>query len=153
MREAASTFLVDLHQGDLPIVCWLAFGLPRTAVYFPICLAGELPAGFGNGAPGTTSIEDRAADIAKLATRKESRDQVITAVDRLQARIDQDAEEFLGRALDYQHHGKPHLVPAIATEMMHHHVEFFDKEYRQLFGISDRIAPPPQEPEEVLFFA
>ena len=34
--------LVDLQRSEMPS-SWLAFGPPQVAVYFPICLAGELP--------------------------------------------------------------------------------------------------------------
>src|SRR5205807_3629182 len=123
----ASSLLVDLEPAETPLLVWIAFGPPRTAIYFPICLAGELPAAFGTGAPMTTTIEERSQELLRLTQGKErDRDRVTLALERLQAKFDQDAEEFEAKALDYRQHGKPHLVSAVATELMHQHVELFD---------------------------
>ncbi|MSQ95242.1 MAG: hypothetical protein EXR98_11895 [Gemmataceae bacterium] len=45
----AGSFLVDLVKPEQPIVAWLAFGPPKIALFFPLCLVGELPAGFAEG--------------------------------------------------------------------------------------------------------
>ena len=129
----ASSFLVDLHQAEQPILAWVAFGSPRVALHFPICLAGELPAAFGDS---PSSIQLRTQDFDKLAHGKD-RAKVESALERLQTRFDQDAEDFLARA---HHHAQPSQWPSIATEMMHLHVEAFEKEYRRLFGLGDEDA-------------
>ena len=76
-----------------------------------------------------------------------------SALERLQTKFDQDADDFMARAHDYTQHGKPYLVRQIATEMMHAHVELFVKEYRRLFGIEDTSPQPVPVAEEVLYFA
>lgn len=147
----ASSFLVDLHKDDQPVVAWIAFGIPKIPLHFPVCMQGELPAGFSEGIPASPSIQQRVLELQKLAHGKD-RASFTTALERLQARFDQDAEDFLARAHDYSQHGKPYLVRQLATEMMHNHLDAFDREYRRLLGMED-IAPPPTVTEEVLFFA
>jgi len=142
----ASSFLVDLHEAEQPIVAWVAFGSPRAAIHFPICLAGELPAAFGES---PQSIQQRTLELEKLAIGKD-RVKVEAAIERLQTRFDQDTEDFLTKA---HHHTQPSQWPSIATEMMHHHVEAFDKEHRRLFGLEQKMPEKAREPEEMLFFA
>ncbi len=132
----ASSFMIDLKRSESPALAWVAFGTPRTAVYFPICLFGELPAAFGAGLPMATTIEERSQELMKLHTGKD-RDRLTFALERLQTKFDQDAEEFELKAQDYAQHGKPHLIGPTATEMMHQHVELFEKEYRRLFGVEE----------------
>ena len=67
--------------------------------------------------------------------------------------IDEFTCYFLAKATDYRQHGKPNLVGQLATEMMHQHVELFDKEYRALLGAPEKLPPAAPVEEEVLFFA
>jgi hypothetical protein len=142
----ASSFLVDLPKTEQPIVAWIAFGSPHVSLHFPIFLAGELPAAFGES---PLSIQQRIREMEKLANGKDLA-KVELAIERLQMRFDQDAEDFL---LKTHRHAQPSQWPSMATEMMHHHVEAFDKEYRRLFGMEQNKPHVVPETEEVLFFA
>lgn len=148
----ASSFLVDLQRTEMPLVVWLAFGPPQASVYFPVCLAGELPAAFGAAPAMTTTVEDRVHELAKLSQAIE-RTKLTLALERLQTKFDQDADELFARAHDYIAHGKPHLIGPFATEMMEHHVELFDKEYRRLFGVEEKRVSVESVAEEMLFYA
>lgn len=139
----ASSFLIDLHRSDAPVLAWFAFGTPRSAVHFPICLGAELP---------TIPIEEHAQKLAKLAAGKE-RERVSALVERLQTRFDQDAEDLQARAHELAQHGKTGLVHQAASEMMHHHAEMFDHECRRLLGGPEKIPASAEVEEEVLFFA
>lgn len=147
----ASSFVADLHKSDAPLIAWMAFGLPKVAVYFPICLAGELPAQFGEG---TSNIQQRVQDMVKMAGKEKERSKLSIMIERLQMRFDQDADEFSHRAVDYLQHGKPYVISQLATEMMHQHVAMFEREYRTLLGIEP---PGPHRPaeatEEALYYA
>jgi hypothetical protein len=148
-----SSFLVDLHASEQPLVAWLAYGTPNVAIHFPLCLIGDLPAAFGECGPTTASIQQQVNELHQFAHRKDSA-KLTPMLERVQAKFDQDAEEFLLKAHDYREHGKPYLVSQIATEMMQHHAELFDTEYRRLFGLEERTPSRAQlEEEEVLFFA
>jgi hypothetical protein len=149
----ASSFLTDLHDTNEPTLAWIAFGPPKVALYFPLCLIGELPAAFAERIPAAPSIQERTQELQKL-THGKDRTKLTAALERLQTKFDQDAEDFLAKAHDYAQHGKPYLVGQIATEMMHNHVLLFETEYRRLFGVEEH-APHriPVAEEEVLFFA
>jgi len=149
-----NSFLVDLHKADQPIVAWVAFGTPRVAVYFPICMMGEVPPAFRSGHPENPSIEQRIGDLEKLALGKpKDRNKLAISLEKLQGRFDQDTEDFLGKAHDCLHQGNGRYVAQLATEMMHNHVELFEKEYRLLFNMEEKFQRPTQEPVEMLYFA
>ncbi len=151
-QPLSSSFLVNLHQAETPLIAWIAFGTPKVALHFPICLTGELPAAFGEGTPAAPTIQQRTHELLKLAQGKD-RNKLAQALERLQTKFDQDAEEFLLRAHDFLHHGKPYLISQLATEMMHQHVELFEKEHRALFGVEERGPHRIPETEEALFYA
>jgi hypothetical protein len=149
----ASSFLADLYRTDMPLVVWLSFGPPQVSLYFPICLAGELPAAFGAAPAMMTTIEDRVQELCKLAQKKDSDTKLTLALERLQTKFDQDADELFARSHEYLAHGKPHLIAIFATEMMANHIELFNREYRRLFGVEEKQAPVENVAEECLFFA
>jgi dipeptidase len=148
----AASFIVELPRSDEPVLAWVAFGTPSVSLYFPLCLAGDLPGAFVEGTSASTSIQHWTFELQKFAQGK-GRALLPSALERLQTRFDQDADDFLSKAHDYTHHGKPHLVGQIATEMMHNHVELFEKECRRLLGVEESVSPRVAEAEEVLFFA
>ncbi len=148
----ASSFLIELHQSEEPVLAWVAFGTPKASLYFPVCLLGELPAGFAESIPAAPSIQQRSLDLQELSPGRD-RGRLVAALERLQTRFDQDADDFLAKAHDYTQHGKQYLVRQVATEMMYSHVEMFNKEYRQLLGIEVPAAPAATMAEEVMFFA
>lgn len=150
----ACSFLVDLATAEQPIVAWVAFGAAKVAVHFPLCLAGELPVAFAEGLPASPSIQQRVQDLQKLSHGKEKeRARLTSALERLQARVDQDAEDFQAKAHECLLHGKPYLIGQRATEMMHQHVELFSKEHHLLMGVEDKAQLLAPVEEEVLFFA
>jgi hypothetical protein len=150
----ACSFLVDLCKLEQPTLAWLAFGTPKVAVYFPLSLIGDLPAAFAAGIPASPSIQQRVQDLQKLSQGKEKDLARLTAaLEHLQTRFDQDAEDFLAKAHECHLHGKPHSCVQLATEMMHQHVELFDREYRVLLGVEEKFVQPPPVTEEILFFA
>ncbi len=94
-ESLAGSFLVNLHHAETPMIAWIAFGTPKIAVHFPICMIGELPAALGESTP---TIQERTQELIKLAQGKEKdRNKLALALERLQTKFDQDAEEFLLR--------------------------------------------------------
>jgi len=149
-----NSFLVDLHKAEQPIVAWVAFGAPRVALYFPICMMGDVPAAFRGGHPESPTIEQRTRELEKLGPGKpKDRNKLTMTLEKLQVRFDQDVEEFLGKAHACMHQGNERYISQLATEMMQSHVELFEKEYRQLFNMEEKPQRPAQEPAEMLFFA
>ncbi len=146
----ASTFLVDLQSKDTPLLAWHAFGKPKVALYFPICLVGELPDAFR--ADADESIQKCTAELRRQARGSEGI-KVVHAMERLQAKFDQDADDFLIRT-HTRRHGDNYPIVSCATEMMDHHVAMFRSECDHLVGVPARKTRfVPVEEEEVLYFA
>ena len=148
----AASFLIDLHKSEQPLLAWVAFGTPKTALYFPLCLIGQLPTGFAGGIPASPSIQQRTLEMRRAIQGKDH-GPVTSAIERMQTKFDQDAEDFLLKAHDYAQHGKPYLIGQIASEMMQSHADLFDKEYRRLLGLEEAAPQSVAETEEVLFYA
>ncbi len=147
----ASTFLVDLQSGDVPIIAWHAFGKPKVALFFPICLAGELPEAFR--ADADQSIQKCTAELRRLTRGKDGM-AVVHALERLQVKFDQDADDLLARATEARRRGDAFPIASCASEMMSHHVAMFRAEFDRLVGTHTRKPQfVPAEQEEVLYFA
>ncbi|MBI2806901.1 MAG: hypothetical protein HYX68_18125 [Planctomycetes bacterium] len=150
----ACNFLVDLHAPELPTLAWLAFGSPRVAVHFPLSPAGSIPPDFSESRPSSSSLQDRVLELEPLAQGSDKDQKRLTAaLERLQTKFDLDAEEFLARSRECHLHGRSQQINQLASEMMHHHVVLFDREYRSLLGITNRAAQVSALAEEELFFA
>jgi len=148
----ASSFAIDLQRGEQPIMAWVSFGAPRVALHFPICLAGDLPPAWGVGHPESPSLQQCTQELEKLALgTPKDRDRLALALERLQTRFDMDAEEFLLKAHERAPQGNPLSLAPLATEMMHSHVQAFEKEYRRLFDLETKTPQPTYVAEEVFF--
>jgi len=146
----ASSFLVEMPHGDLPVIAWVAFGAPKVSVHFPICMSGELPHAFFE----EPTLQQRTLDLQPLAVgRERDRTRLAAALELLQNRFDEDAEEFLAKCQDCLHHGRSHHVRQLASAMMLSHVEQFEKECRRLLGQDEPARQPVAEAEELLYFA
>lgn len=148
----ASSIMVDLHRSDAPLVVWIAFGTPRVSVYFPVCLLGELPAALSADTPAMATIEDRTHDFRRLVQTQEQV-RLNQTLERLQTKFDQDAEDFCARARECQVQGRPQSIPSLASEMMHQHVDAFEKEFCRIVGIPERPKTKIPAVEEELYFA
>lgn len=149
----SSSFLIELPRNEQPVIAWVAFGAPKVALYFPLCLAGELPTAFGEGIPASPSIQQRTQELHKVSQGAD-RAKLESMLDRLQTKFDQDVDDYLTKAHDFTQQGKPYLVGQAAAEMMQHHVELFDTEYRCLLGLEERAPNRLSAVEEVeMFFA
>jgi hypothetical protein len=150
----AGSFLIDLQSREEPILAWVAFGPPQLPLYFPLCLNGDLPVDFGDSIPVAPSIQERLIELHKATHRKE-RDQarLLLAIEKLQVRFDQDAEEFQLKARELHTRGQTRRIADLATDMMRTHAELFATEHRKFLGREQPVTPRPAVAEEVLFFA
>jgi dipeptidase len=130
--EATSASLVAAlapQPGGL-LTAWCAFGPPCLSVYFPVFLEGELPAPFARSAaePSGDSAWWRLQDVAAFLTwHPERRDLAREALGRLQARFDQEAEEFAAEGAARQRAGEHAEVRRLATLFMEHCLERFEE--------------------------
>jgi dipeptidase len=127
---AASLVLHLTGDAERLLVAWCAFGPPCSSVYFPVFLEGGLPAAFSR----TTA--DLASDSLWwriqgwnlfLAEHREYRDAAREGLCRLQARFDQDAEEFAAEGAVLKRAGKGAELQRQATLFMQHCLERFEE--------------------------
>ena len=65
--------------------------------------------------PGVPTIQERTHELLKLTQGKEKdRAKLSAALERLQTRFDQDAEDFQTRAHECLHNSKPFLIGQLA---------------------------------------
>jgi secernin len=110
-------------------MAWCCFGRPCTSIYFPVFLDGELPEAFQHGSQrsGRASF---ACDIAtvsdQLSGEPRSRIAVRERFTSLQARLDEEAEEFTKEGAALRQRGATTLLQRQASLFMEHCVECFE---------------------------
>lgn len=126
--QTAASLVVSLQpptEKHLP--AWCAFGPPCLSVYFPVFLDGELPEAFtaGGEQPTGGSLWWRGHRLIEQLRRDPDRAAEVSEVfDRLQARFDQEAEEFAAEAAGLHREASTEL-PRLATLFMVHCVECY----------------------------
>ena len=108
---------------------WCAVGTPYSSLYFPLFLDGELPAPFTDTAPsaGGESVWTRLSRLSvRLEQDREQRMIVRDSFARLQARFDQEAEEFNAEGVALKQRGAVNDVHRQASLFMQYNWERFD---------------------------
>lgn len=108
---------------------WCAFGVPGSSVYFPIFLDGELPEAFTQTSP-LTGTEGFWRRVCRLGEQSERDPEWSTLVRdsfaRLQARFDQEAEEFNAEGAALKQRGEQAELQRQATLFMQYNLERFE---------------------------
>lgn len=128
-----ASFLADLGQDATQAThAWCAFGVPCTSVFFPIFLDGELPHAFvqddgeavGAGFGGRLSrlVEQNEQAPGRLIRVRERFAQ-------LQARFDQETEEFLAETSSLKKNSAHIELHRQASMFMQHNLEIFEEAY------------------------
>jgi dipeptidase len=127
-RTTTGSFVAALGR-DLS-VAWRAFGPPCASVYFPVFLEGELPGPFlcGEAEPGVSSLWRTLQRLAEQSRRDPerwsySRDRL----NQLQARFEQETEEFLDEGRRLQQDDRGEQGRRQATLFMQHTLERFEE--------------------------
>jgi hypothetical protein len=121
--EATTARLIAHLPADprrLPLL-WYRFGSPCGGVYFPVFLEGELPAAF------TGAAAEAAAGSLFLPGQPQPQGVAREGLDRLQARFDQEAEEFAAEGAVLKQAGSQAEVGRQATLFMQHCLERFEE--------------------------
>jgi secernin len=114
------------RSGGLNIV-WGAFGPPCCNVYFPLFVEGEIPDVFGGETSSSQSLWARAVQLGKqLHAEPEQRALARETFGRLQARLDQDAEEFAYERMALKRAGASADLQRLAGLSMQHSLELFE---------------------------
>jgi secernin len=134
----AASFVAALASdpAQVPVV-WCAFGPPCLGVHFPVFLDAEPPAAFTADAPapypgGVSWLACRLADsVAVDASRL---DLVRDSMARLEARFEQEAEEFAAEAAALKRQDARAELQRLAGSLMQSHLERFDEAVEALLG-------------------
>jgi hypothetical protein len=111
----------------LPML-WCAFGSPGPRVYFPLYLAGELPAEFLDDSDTGCALWRELTECQAECQRNSSLRHALQAeFDYLQERFDQTAREFLAEALALEQRSERVQLERLAGSFMQHNVERFEE--------------------------
>jgi dipeptidase len=127
IRATATSFVTSLSAGSAHVpMAWCAFGTPCTSVYLPLFLNGELPTALSVSGP-EGSGEGLARRFCRLSEQvqhdSEEWARVHDSFARLQARIDQETEEFILDAASWRQRGASTDPQRQASLFMQHHLE------------------------------
>jgi secernin len=135
-RITATSLVAGLRDRETsPPMAWCAFGPPCLSVFFPVFLDGDLPEAFRTGGhqPGVTGVAARIFRLNEQLQASPRRHAAVSDVlSRLQARFDQDAEEFAAELLALKRQGPAADCLRQATIFMQHTVERFDEVFASL---------------------
>jgi secernin len=140
-HATAASLLAELRP-DRPPLAWCAFGPPCVGVYFPVFLDGELPEPLRQG--GVTPSRDSAWWRVQhlntwMGADPERWPRVRDGFAHLQARFDQEAEEFAGEAAALRERGAVDDLRRLAGLLMEHQVEQFENVLERLFAPALRV--------------
>jgi secernin len=137
----AASLVVQLSAAPDRLLCaWCAFGPPCLAVYFPVFLQGELPEAFTAGEGGAVRLWARTCQLqAALEARDEMADAFRDHLGRLQARFDQEAEEFAAEGAALKQQGDSKRLQRQASLFMDHCLERYEEMWDGMIGRSQRI--------------
>ena len=108
-------------------IAWCAFGPPCCNVYFPLFIEGDIPEVFGGKTPSAESLWTQAVHLGEqLHIDPEQRGLVRETFGRLQARLDQDAEEFAYEGIALKRSGSFVELQRLAGLGMQHSLELFE---------------------------
>jgi dipeptidase len=129
-RASTASFIASLTREPMRLtMSWCALGTPGTAIYFPVFLDGDVPETFSR-AGQQTSAEAFWWRLSQLHELLEHNPEQGAAVResflRLQARFDQEAEEFNAEGAALKQRGALSDLHRQATLFMQYNVERFE---------------------------
>ena len=127
----ASSFVAELTAGTgRPGIAWCALAAPCLGAYFPILLDGDLPDALAQEDPRSlgASLSGRVLHLAEQLDQHPDRlGHAREHFARLQARFDQETEEFLSEAAALKQRAAQTELRRHASLFMQHNVERFDE--------------------------
>jgi secernin len=119
--HTAASLITQVRADELLPIAWYSLGPPCQNVYFPLMLVGELPSALPT-LPGDFGIRPH--------------DGLRAALTRLQARFDQEMQEFLAEARQLRQRGESDRLPRLAELFMQHNLESWE-------NVHQEFAPAP----------
>jgi hypothetical protein len=128
--QTANSMICMLDEVDAVGLAWVAFGPPHLSVYVPLFLDSDLPAGYTDWHPtsvwvrlqGMLAAAAQDTEVARLWQQKSA---------RLQARIDQETDEFLDELRALRRSGEQAVVQRQTALFMQNHVELLENMLRR----------------------
>jgi dipeptidase len=137
--QTATSMVAQLGSrgGSLNVV-GCAFGPPCCGVYFPLFVEGEIPEVFSGATPSAESLWTRAVQLnQRLYDEPELHGVARETFGRLQARLDQDAEEFAYEAAALKRSGAAAELQRQAGLNMQHSLELFESALASLQKLAE----------------
>jgi secernin len=133
-EQTALSFVAQLHTvGERLPSAWWAFGPPCRTVYLPIFLHGDLPDMLTATGPESIAARiDRVDAVRRAAPQEKQR--IAEEFSRLQARFDQDAEEFSAEGAALRARDRQADLQRLAGAFIQHVVERLDGTMSMLLG-------------------
>jgi secernin len=128
---------------ELPAMAWCAFGPPCASVYLPVFLDGDLPESWtrGKATADPRSLWWRTQLLMKLMGGTPERWlHLQNSLGLVQARIDQETEEFRAEALALKRRGEHDILRRQATFFMQNHQERLEVEFRRIQALDRAMA-------------
>ncbi len=127
LATAASLVAQISGRENVLNIVWCAFGSPCTTVYFPLFLESETPEVFGGNTPAGESLWSRALHLdQQIRADPDRRALVRETLGRLQAHLDQDAEEFAAEGALLKQKGALSEIQRLAGVAMQHGLEMYE---------------------------
>jgi secernin len=132
----AASFVAELlPEGERPAMAWCAFGPPCAGVYLPIFLDGTLPEllSRGQAAPDMNSLWWQThALLGALGADADTWAQLRNSLALLQARIDQEADDFCAELQGLDRAAEPETLRRRTSLFMQNHVEQLEAEFQRM---------------------
>ncbi len=135
----AGSLIAELASpGSRPALAWCTYGPPCAGIYLPLFLAGELPEFLTRSSttPEGSTFWWRVQDLHGAArTDPQQWAHMRSSLALLQARIDQETEEFCAELATGPHTGDADWLRRESTLFMQNHAEQLEAEYQRLQSV------------------
>jgi hypothetical protein len=141
-HTAASLLVQASAEPDGVVLAWCAFGPPAASVYFPVTLAAELPAAFGDEGGAGCALW-RELTRLQAGSRRDARlgAALRPALADLQRRFDEQAHEFVAEASALRRRGEGPALQRLAESFMQHNWECWSGLCEDLYSGGGEFAP------------
>jgi dipeptidase len=142
-RWTAASMVAQLHaDASRPRLAWCAFGPPCISVWFPVYLDGLVPEpmaqglGEGEAAGRVEGLGRRLRQLHDQLRRDPLRwNRARSVFGRLQARVDQEVEQFAPEAAALKSRAALADLQRLAGILLQHHLELLDEALAELAGV------------------
>jgi len=146
VAATAASLVVPLTRSGVARLVWYCPGPPCIGAYLPVLLAGDLTDAYG---PAASTIHDRLGALLQSVGRNRSQwGQVRDSFGQLQARFDQEAEDFVAEASPGPDAGSKEAGRR-ATLFMRHALERFEETVRGLLQKRQRRIAAIETPSPI----